>query len=55
MNILNYYFSNILLAIHTPATAHPGFSATQARAPETDADTHTMNVHPAHVPLRGEP
>lgn len=41
--------------MNTPATAHPGFSATQTRAPETDADMRTVNIHPAHVPLRGEP
>ena len=43
------------LPTNIPATAHPGFSTTQARVPEMDADTRTVNIHTAHVPLRGEP
>lgn len=55
INILNYYFSHMSLPTNIPATAHPGFSTPQPRVPETDADTRTVNIHAAHVPLRGEP
>lgn len=55
MDIPSYYFPYMSLPTDIPATAHPGFSAIQARVPETDADMCTVNVHAAHVPLRGEP